>query len=306
MKKKALKSSDPVSEVTPIAELSPERQAEILYQALESSVVPIDFYAFIAPYMPFLSPKILEKYKSKMWIKHLKTSIDSLKFSGLNIREIRKAMVSIEGAYHLLAPEINQEYLNSEEKKVLIRTKSIIKVLRLYKEVHSLMKDLKYIPTVEGFPSTLFMVKGKKLIGALEKEKTKLPGLPSPKDLWKEIKETIYKQGLKAALSRERIFLELMKKEVTELESKMDTLRNKGKSLTIEELASALEKYFGLVIKYNKAISEFRKLEENFPADKEPLKVHRMELEELREALDNLKITEFLAFLISGKELPQP
>ncbi len=306
MFKKKTAKGESIPSYTPISELSPQRQAEILYQALEKSRTPLEFYNSIASYLPFLSPESLEKYKSKVWIKYLETLIETLKFNGLNINQIRKALIAIEGAHHLLTQEVNTASLTTEEEEVIRRAKATVKVLRTYKDIYNLLKDLQYIPTDESFPATLFMVKGKKLIGALEREKIELKGLPPAKELWKEIKNAIHSQGLKAALAREKIFLELMKRELEALEREMEPLRKKGRKVNIEELANVLEKYFSMVLKYNKSIAEYKKLEESFTENRDLLLLHKRELEKVRETLDGLRVTEFLAFLISGKELPQP
>ena len=290
-----------------VEELSPQRQGEILYQALESSSTPLEFYNYIANYLPFLSPESLERYKARVWIKYLERLIDSLEFNGLNINQIRKALISIEGALHLLNQEVDATSLEPPEKEAIERADKTVKVLRIYRDIHNLLhKDLKYIPADESFPTTLFMVKGKKLIGALEKESLELPGLPPPQELWQEIKAAIHSQGLKAALAREKIYLRLMEHEMEALKQEMAPLREKGRGVDIEELAEILEKYFSMVLKYNKSIAEYKKLAENYPEDRELLLLHKRELEKVREALEDLKITEFLAFLISGQGLPQP
>ncbi len=307
MFKKKPTKGEPEAACAPISELSPQRQGEILYQALERSGSPLEFYNLIAPYLPFLSPEVLEKYKSKIWIKYLERLMDTLKFDGLNINQIRKALIAIEGALHLLEQEVETNFLDPEKKAVIERANTTVKVLRIYKEIYNLLKkDLQYIPANESFPATLFMVKGKKLMGALERQNLQLTGLPSPKELWKEIKAAIHAQSLKAVLAREKFFLQLMKREMADLKREMEPLRKKGRDIDIEELAQILERYFSMVLKYNKSIAEYKKLEESFTQDRELLLSHKKELEKVREALDNLKVTEFLAFLISGKELPQP
>ncbi len=290
-----------------VEELSPQRQGEILYQALERSSTPLEFYNYIANYLPFLSPESLERYKARVWIKYLERLSDPLKFNGLNINQIRKALISIEGALHLLTQEVDIASLKPQERDTIERADKTVRVLRIYRDIHNLLhKDLKYIPADESFPTTLFMVKGKKLIGALEKESLELPGLPPPKELWREIKAAIYSQGLKSAVAREKIYLQLMEHEMEALKQEMAPLREKGRKVDIEELAKILEKYFSLVLKYNKSIAEYKKLVENYPENQKLLLPHKRELEKVKKALEDLKITEFLASLISGQGLPQP
>lgn len=289
-------------------ELSVERQIEILGKALEASSTPMEFYKNIGPYLPYLTLELLDTYKSRMWIKYLRSIRERLSFKDLDVAQIRKALAQLEGAFFLLEDEIKGKSLSEEEKEVLQEVEAAITALRIYKEITYLMRDIEKEAETNPSQASLALVKARKLVKSLEKGGVpKLSGLPAPRELRKRIKALVQREWLEAALAREEGFIKGMMKDIARLNEEMSEASEKGRNIGVEELEGLLEMYFGLIIRYNRAVKEYRRLERRFlqqhPAS---LETHRKKLEEIRISLDKLKVTKFLAILISGRELLNP
>jgi len=289
-------------------ELSVERQIEILGSALEASSTPVEFYKNIGPYLSYLTLELLDTYKSRMWVKYLRGIRERLSFKDLDVAQIRKALAQMEGAFYLLEDEIKWESLSEEEKEVLQEVEAAIAALRTYKEITYFMRDMEQDSGTNPSQVSLSLVKARKLVKSLEKEGVPdLPGLPAPRELWKRIKALVQREWLEAALAREEGFIKGMRKDIARLSEGMSKAKEKGRNIEVEELEGLLERYFSLIIRYNRAVKEYKRLERRFhqqyPA---PLEVHREKLEEIRLHLDRLKVTKFLAILISGRELLNP
>jgi len=288
-------------------ELSVERQIEILGSALEASSTPMEFYENIGPYLPYLTLAPLDTYKSRMWVKYLRSIQKRLSFKDLDVAQVRKALAQLEGAFYLLKDEIKGKSLSEEEKEVLQEVEAAITALRTYKEIAYLMRYMEKEAGTNPSQASLALVKARKLVKSLGKKGVPdLPGLPAPRELRKRIKALVQREWLEAALAREEGFIKGMREDIVRLNKGMSKAREKSSNIGVEELEGLLERYFGLIIRYNRAVKEYRRLERRFQQHPVPLEIHRKKLEEIRLRLDKLKVTKFLAILISGRELLNP
>ena len=288
-------------------ELPPEEQTEVLKGALRSSFTPIEFYERIGPYMPYLSPAALDAYKSRMWVKYLKGIRDNLSLQGLTVSKIRRALTQLEGAFYLLSGEIKRDLLTEDEQKILKDVEAVITALKIYKEIAYLIKSVKEESKAQPSQVNLYLSKAKKMIKPLEDGTTPyILGLPHPQELWDELKDLIQNEWLETTLAREENFTRVMQRDISCLNREMDQAREKGRKIAVEDLEGLLERYFSLIIRYNKAVKEYKHLKKLLQQKPSLLEGHRKKLEEIRTNLDNLKVTKFLALLISGRELLSP
>jgi len=292
---------------TPEIGISRETQIEILRGALRSSFTPLEFYERIGPYLVHLSPDVLGIYKSKMWVKYLKGIRDNLSLQGLKISKIRRALAQLEGAFYLLNGEIKRAMLRERDQRILEDIEAVIMALKVYKEISYFIKNMKEESKVNPSQVSLYLARAKKMIKPLESGKTPyIPGLPHPQELWNEVRNLILNEWLETTLAREENFIKGMQRDISSLNYDMDRARDKGRRIEVEELEGLLEKYFSLVIRYNRAVKEYKHLKGQLRQKPPLLEIHRKKLEEIRVSLDKLKITKFLALLISGRELLSP
>jgi len=290
------------------AKLSIEKQVEVLDSALEASSTPVEFYKNIGPYLSQITLELLDIYKSRMWVKYLRSIKESLTFKGLDVAQLRKALAQLEGASYLSKDEIEKGTLSEQEKGVLQEVEAAIAVLRTYKDIAYLIRDTER-DAVGANPSqvVLALVKARKLLQSLKKEGIPIfPGLPAPRELGKSIKGLVQRKWLEAALAREEGFINWIKRDIALLSSDVSKVRGKGSNVKAEELEGLLERYFALVMRYNRAVKEYKRLERRSKLCSVPLEAHREKLEEIRLQLDKLKMTRFLTLFISGRELLNP